>query len=208
MSDDGLGELYRRAVVRARAGDGEGCPSPDALRSVAERTGGEVKRLTLMEHVAGCSDCQRELALLGQVAGTRPAARRTLVPRVPVRWLAAAAAIVLAVVGGRALATRGPVAPVMRGDQPAVTLLAPAGSTQATPAPVFVWSSVERATRYEVEVLGPDAELVASAMVRDTVMAAPDDLEPGIRYRWRVTALRADGTRVESTLVGFELIRE
>ena len=205
MNDDALEKLFRRAMVQPRTGDGEACPSPEALRAVAERTAGERERLTLMEHVAGCADCRTELALLGQVVATRPAARRSLVP---VRWLAAAAVVALALLGGRALATRGRVAPVMRGDEPEVMLVAPTGSVQAVPAPLFVWRPVELATRYEVEVLGPDARPVGGAAVRDTVMMSPDGLAVGVRYRWRVTALRADGSRIESRLVGFDLVHE
>jgi hypothetical protein len=211
MNDDDLRSLYRRTMVRPRQAEGEACPPPEALRSVAEGEADEDARLTVLEHVAGCGDCQRELALLAHVADTR--ARRRAVPirvpgGVPMGWVAAAAVLVLAFIGGRALATRESAAPVMRGNAPSVTLVAPTGRLPAAPAPLFVWRSVEGATRYEVEVLGPGAEPVAVATVRDTVMPAPSDLEPGVRYRWRVTALRPDGTRLESALLGFDLVRE
>ncbi len=98
MNDDALGKLYRRAMVQPRAGDGEACPSPEALRAVAERTAGE--RGAPHPHGArgGLRGLPTELALLGQVVATRPAARRSLVPA---RWLAAAAVVALAVLGGR-----------------------------------------------------------------------------------------------------------
>lgn len=204
MNDDALGELFRETVVRART-DEEACPTPEALRTVVEHALGQEERLAVLAHVAGCSDCQADLALLGQVAGARPAARRSLVP---MGWLAAAAVVALAFLGGRALVTRTTAPPVMRGGEATVTLVQPSGSVTAEPAPRFVWRSVERAHRYEVEVLGPDAAAVALTTVRDTAMAAPDGLVAGVHYRWRVTALRADGTRVESRLVGFDLVHE
>ena len=204
MNDDDLGRLYIRAVIRP--GRDDGCPSPEALQAVAERMGREEERLAVLEHVAACADCQRELALLAQVAASRPRARRS---PVPVGWLAAAAVVVLAFAGVRALATRGREAPVMRGDEPAVTLVAPAGQVAAGPAGLlFVWHPVPGATRYQVEVLGPDEEPVATATVRDTVMAQPDGLRAGVGYRWHVIALRADGTRVDSPVVRFDLTRE
>ena len=204
MNDDEMGRLYRRAVVRPSGSDA--CPSPEALQAVAERAGPEEERLAVLEHVAACAGCQRELALLAQVAAGRPAARRS---PVPVRWLAAAAVVALAFAGVRSLATRGREAPVMRGDEPAVTLVAPVGQVAAGAAGLlFVWHPVPGATRYQVEVMGPDDELVATATVRDTVMAQPDGLQAGIGYRWRVTALRADGTRVDSPVVRFDLTRE
>jgi len=205
MTENELGELYRRTMVRPRGrGDG-GCPSAEALQGLAERTGPEAERLAVAEHVAGCSDCQRDLALLVQVGGTRRVARRSLVP---VAWLAAAATVVLAVAGARVLATRGGETPVMRGEGSPVTLVAPSGSVAAEPPPLFVWRRVEGAVRYEIEVLGADAALVATHTARDTMLQVRDGLRAGASYRWRVTAVRADGTRLESLLGRFELTRE
>jgi hypothetical protein len=204
MSDEKLGELYRRMLARPRPDGRGGCPSPDALRSVAEREADAEARLAIMEHVSGCADCQRELALLGQVADT---VRRPARP-VPAWWLAAAASVVLAVVGGRALLTRGGVEPVVRGDAPAVMLVAPSGAVRTGSAATLVWRAVPDALRYEVEVLGPEAELVQSATVRDTVVPLGGGLESGVEYRWRVTAVRRDGTRLESPLLPFTLTRD
>ncbi len=199
MSDEVLGELYRRMLARPRPDGRDECPSPDALRGVAEQEAGADLRLAIMEHVSGCADCQRELALLGQVADTVGRTRRPA----PLWWLAAAASAVLVVVGGRALLTGGGVEPVVRGEAPAVTLISPSGSVGTAAA--LVWRAIPDAARYEVEVLGPEAELVQSATVRDTVVPLGGGLEPGVEYRWRVTAVRRDGTRVESPLLPFTL---
>jgi len=202
MSDEVLGELYRRMLARPRPRGRDECPSPDALRSVAEREADAGERLAIMEHVSGCADCQRELALLGQVADTVRRPRRP----VPAWWLAAAASVALAVLGGRALLTREGVEPVVRGEGSSVTLVSPSGPVETATA--LVWRAVSDAARYEVEVLGPEAELVQSATVRDTVVPLGGGLDPGVAYRWRVTAVRRDGTRVESTLLPFTLARD
>jgi hypothetical protein len=205
MTENELGELYRRTMVLPPGGGDGACPDAEALRAVAERTGPEPQRLTTVEHAAACSDCQRDLALLAQVAGTRPVARRSLVP---VTWLAAAATVVLAVAGVRVFSTRGDEAPVMRGEEASVKLVAPLGRVSAESAPLFVWHEVEGAVRYEVEVLGADAAVVATHTARDTMLRLTDELRAGSSYRWRVTAVREDGTRVESLLGRFELTRE
>jgi len=202
MSDEVLGQLYRRMLARPRTFGREECPSPDVLRSVAEREADADARLAAMEHVSACADCQRELALLVRVADTAHRSRRPL----PTLWLAAAASVVLALLGGRALLTRVGVQPTVRGEAPAVTLVSPSGSVGTAAA--LVWRAVPDAARYEVEVLGPEAELVQSATVRDSVVRLGGGLQPGVEYRWRVTAVRRDGTRVESPLVPFTLTRD
>ncbi len=204
MSDEMLGELYRRMLARSRPSGRDDCPSPEALRAVAEREATAEERLGIMEHVSACADCQRELALLGQVADTVRRSRRPM----PAWWLAAAASVVLAFLGGRTLLTRNGEEPVVRGEAPRVTLVSPSGAVGAGSAAALVWRAVPNAARYEVEVLGPEAELVQSATVRDTVVPLGGGLEPGVEYRWRVTAVRGDGTRVESPLLPFTLTRD
>lgn len=204
MSDESLGDLYRRMIARPQPGGRRDCPAPDALRAVAESEAGREERLLVMEHVSGCRECQRELALLGQVADAH---RRAWRPT-PAWWLAAAASLVLAAFAGRSFLSRGGPEPVMRGAAATVTLVSPVGSVDAAGAGRLVWRSVADAGRYEVEVLGPAADPVQSLTVRDTLAPLTAALDPGVEYRWRVTAVRRDGTRLESPLTAFRLRRD
>jgi hypothetical protein len=201
MNEDVLKALCESTLARAADAPREECPEPDALRAIVEAVASEAERLETMDHVAGCPACQRELALLGQVATAKPRALR-----VAPAWMAAAAAtVVLAVFGLRAARERTPLAPVMRGNEATVTLLSPSGSVDRLAAGSLVWGAVAGATRYEVEVLDPDGALAYSATVRDTVAALSSQLASSVAYRWRVSAVRADGSRLESGVSSFTI---
>jgi len=199
MKDEELSSLYRRALEDADGVPGSECPSPERLQAVAEGEAAHGERLSVMDHVSRCLRCQRDLALLGQVAGTRPRSR----PSEGAMWLAAAATVVLAFVGLRVVGPWGGEAPVYRGDESIVTTVSPRGEVTAAAAGALVWRAVPDATRYEVEILTPDGEVVHVETVRDTTMGAPQQVTLPGSYRWRVTAVGADGTRTESALVSF-----
>jgi len=201
MKDKELSVLYGRMLERTNEEQGDDCPSPERLQAVAEGDADADERLSVMAHVAGCLPCQRDLALVAQVAATRPRSRRS----VPTTWLAAAATIVLAFVGLRALGPGEREPTVLRGDQPAVLTVSPAGGVTGAAAGRLVWRAVPGATRFEVEILTPQGELVYSGTVRDTVLVMPPEIAPSRPYRWHVTAVRADGTRTESAWVTFTI---
>jgi hypothetical protein len=201
MNDQALEGLYRKLLAHSRQGGRGACPAPEALRAVIERTLATDRRLDIMEHVAECLPCQRDLALLAQVAGTRPS-RGGIVTR---WWIAAAASVVMAVAGGRALSTRGRGDAVVRGETSAVELAAPVGEVARASAGDLVWHPVRGATRFEVEILDGTGAVVYTATTRDTTAPMPDVVRPEAQYRWRVSAVRRDGTRVESAVRSFTL---
>lgn len=201
MKDEDLAFLYRRTLVRSQAERGDDCPLPERLQAVAEGDADADERLAVMAHVAGCLPCQRDLGLLSQVAATRPRTRR----KYPVQWLAAAATVLLAFVGIRALGPDVPAPPILRGDPPALTTVSPVGTVTEAAAGSLVWRAMPGATRFEVELLTPGGVLVYSGTVRDTVLPIPPGIAPSAPYRWRVTAVRADGTRTASAWVSFTI---
>jgi hypothetical protein len=172
---------------------------------------GYPERASVLAHLAECDDCgarygevmdsqpaetirfEGDLRPAGMRAGQRTAA--------PVRFLsgggpwliglAAAAAIVLAV----GLWPRGS-APIevdstIRGGglQPIAPI------AQAASPIVFRWSSALSASRFRIEIRNATGETVASFESTATEAALPADvrLVVGASYRWRVTALDAQG---------------
>src|SRR2546423_4975143 len=81
------------AAARALAGELDEHPSYTMLEQVVDRTADGVTLEIVESHVAVCPQCQVELRDLLDLAGHPPA-------RSASRWLAAAAAIVIAVIAG------------------------------------------------------------------------------------------------------------
>src|SRR2546423_11467318 len=81
------------AAARALAGELDEHPSYTMLEQVVDRTADSVTLEIVESHVAVCPQCQVELRDLLDLAGHPPA-------RSASRWLAAAAAIVIAVIAG------------------------------------------------------------------------------------------------------------
>lgn len=197
MSDARLQELYQRALdargERARAS----CPSPEMLRALVAREGGESARLATLDHVMSCRECQREFELLRAMAAAAPVERRWRVP-VP---LALAASLLIAaaagVVGVRTLTRPGD--DVMRGGAEGVSLIAPSAGAPR----LLRWRAVPSAISYRVEVLTYSGTVVSGATTTDTVAAIPDSvsLSSGARYLWWVRARRADGTELRSPML-------
>ena len=201
MSDDELKELYGGLLARRARMPRDRCVPPEDLRAVAESAASADERLRVMEHVSGCPPCQRELALLGTVVSAAGSAERASWAR----WLVLAASVAAIALGARAFRGGEQSSPAMRVSEPVVRLVSPFGY-EALPVPApLVWRTFPGATRYEVEVLDLDGALIHAVVARDTTDFVPEGvgLGPGRAYQWRVTAVRADGARVESPVVPF-----
>ena len=88
------------AAARALAGELDEHPSYEMLEQVVDRTADDVTREIVESHLEVCPQCQAELRDLLELAGHQPARANT-------RWLAAAAAIVIALMAGGYWISRG-----------------------------------------------------------------------------------------------------
>jgi hypothetical protein len=210
--DPRLREAYAELIAARAPTNREACPSPDALLALVEREGNEDARLATLDHVMGCARCRADLDLLRaatdastQVAGgsasdemVSPARRGAR--RWPVRPLAVAAGIVVVIGVGVISRGAGDERPQLRGGAAPLTLLGPERASDG--GVLLRWRSVTDAPRYRVEVYAPSGTTVAEGIVSDTTFLVssatlagrPDTLS------WMVTALRADGGEVRSTL--------
>lgn len=200
MTDDQLRSHYKAALSAGGEAIRGVCPSPEALQSLADGTASESARLEVLDHAMSCSSCHRELALLHAVHAARPR-QVALLPR---QWLAAAGFLLL--LGGGAFLARGIMAPpendVTRGggvgaDQ-SVSVIAPlagaAGGIQA-----LVWHAVPGATRYSVEVLSADGQVLFARQTADTLTSMPALSAPPAA--WWVRATLVDGSERRSVMV-------
>ena len=102
------------------------------------------------------------------------------------------------------LARRTPEAPVYRADVPAISSLLDPGGSLPREAFVLRWSPLPAGTRYSLHVATPELQSIftrgglteAQAQVPASAL---EKLPAGAQVVWRVTALLADGRRVEST---------
>jgi hypothetical protein len=89
-----------------------------------------------------------------------------------------------------------------------VALVAPIGRVAAATTERLVWRAVPGApvVQFEVEVLDAAGALLYSTATADTAVSLPaGTLRVGQDYRWRVTATRADGTRLRSAAEAFRV---
>lgn len=200
LTDEGLRELYERALTERGVPERAGCVSPAAILALVRREGAEEQRLATLDHVLACAACRGEFELLraielaGEQAGVVSApARRSWANRGwrQVAPLALAASVLLAVGVGvwqRVGRHEGPE--VERGVPDAVTLVAPAADATASAPVSFVWRAVPGARRYQLEVLDAGGTPVYALSTGDTVVTLPDmrRLARGAEYRWWVRA--------------------
>jgi hypothetical protein len=200
MNDDRLRLAYERVVASRSPGSRAGCPAPEALFALAERTGNETERLATASHVATCMDCQRDLNLLRAVHATKPQALRRFTTN-------AAAAAILVVAGIPVLSRLGrqsPAGDVQRSGAD-IVLVAPKGDVRED-RPLFVWKPVASAEQYEVTVVGADGSIPLRQTTRDTTLAAPASLAAGADYVWTVMARLIDGGERRSEPVSFRVV--
>ena len=186
-----LQDRYAEALAR-RSPDRAGCPSPDELQRLADRSLGETDRLRLFDHVMACADCHREYAMLDAVEAGKP---RRAAPR-----LFALAATLLLAVGVSLLwrATR-PGGEVVRGDEFTVQLLAPdPGVVPANPR--FAWRGGSVGSTYRFEILQEGGVPLYGVLTTDTSLVLPDsvNLLPDVEYRWWVQVIELGRTQAAS----------
>jgi hypothetical protein len=204
VNDFELRALYDQ-LVAARATGRRECLSPETIMRMVSDEATEAERLDWADHVAACPDCRRELDLASAVAeaGTALVMGRRRTP-----YLALAASVLI-LIAGVAVWQSGVLsgdANVVRGARDGVTLVAPTGDVTAAASVVLQWRAVERATRYDIEVMAPGGSLVYGTGVTDTVTAVPGTfLKPGTEYHWRVVAELADGRRLSSAAKSFRV---
>jgi len=209
LSDEAL-----RALFASRPGAGEpspSCPLPETFFDATMGALPSAETLKLIEHSVSCASCSQAFRLARELAaelepaplplrlrdgisrdGISPALRKTLLA---ITGLAAAAALFLVV--------RPSPTPVYRAD---AVELASRLDTQPIPREQFVlrWSALAAGTRYSVNVATPDLNVLfargglmqAEVQVPASALAK---VPAGGQVVWRVTALLADGRRIEST---------
>ena len=194
MNDDELRRGYRAGMRDAPADDPI---TEEELLALVERRGDEATRLAILDRVMASETGRREFELLraaaGAARGMRPApARRWMIP-----LLAAAA---LALVAVTLTLTRRDPGPQFRGGNGEAVALAEPWDGAEVPGAAgtrFAWRPVPRATRYRVEVLDSERNVMFSAETADTE-AVTDRALPAGAYLWRVEALIRDGSLRQS----------
>ena len=194
------GQLRAQSVAAALTGQ---CLDELGIAELVEGTGDEVRRAPLLAHVAACAACRAAVAslsrLLAEPAVRSEAARIAVRPwRARGRRLAglggaalAAAAVLLLLVSGPWRTDR-PAAPDLR--ELTVTLsVPPAPVTPAGPVetrPLFVWTSVPRASRFHLTLFDARGSIVWETETADTSVVVPDSivLTAGAPYLWQVRA--------------------
>ena len=211
MTDDAeLRDAYRELITARVPSDRSDCPAPEALLAVVERTGDEAERLATIDHVMRCAACRRDFDLLRaaalsaeQVAADEPPALQVVrgggssARRFPLRSVAVAAGLVVAVGIGTLTWRPGRRQPLLRGDANTVLLLAP--EPRPDGSALLRWRTVPGAAAYRVEVFAPSGRTVAADTVRDSTFVFPaGKARPEEPLRWMVTALHGDGHEVHS----------
>lgn len=197
QSNDERLRLAYSASVEARAATGSH-PEPEALVAVVERSGSEVVRLEVLDHVMSCGVCRRELDLVRASLTAAGLPKQRTWFRSPSVGLMALAAMLLIVAGVRLFmaSTDIEAGPRLRGGSAVSTYPArwlPTGDAG------LAWRPVDDAASYRVEVIDEAGTAVADSTVRDTSFVLSDALVRNRRgLSWSVTATLGDGSSVPS----------
>jgi hypothetical protein len=189
----------REALASVR-GDGQ---SPVDAERIFDAVHGRLsveERQAIVEELLSNPDAAETWRLARELAVESPA--RVAPLRSSVRWLAAAAVVLLA--AGAAWRYAAPVSePVYRGSESrAVVSALPAEAVLPRTQPVLRWTGIEGA-RYRVRVLTPELELLeesaeSPALEHTVAPAALQRVPAGGRILWQVEARVPDGGTVVS----------
>jgi hypothetical protein len=179
-------------------------PSSEALAAHVDGALSGDERERVLNHLAECRRCRRDVEAAETIVPSRVPARRRWTTRA-VASISAIAAVALLVVRLRSpeadvesqMATR-----VSHPDVVApIDVITPADGTALAGAPVrLVWRSVGRDASYDVTVQDSVGRPVQTLTTPDTMVTIADEagLERGHAYYWSVDALRADGSSTRS----------
>ncbi len=209
--------LSERARVRSRVD--RGCPESEQLAGLATDDLPKATRDSLLGHVESCPDCATELAAAmaaselvagSSTASVVPFRRPVGIERSPARsrWLALAAAFVLAataVVTYRAF--EAPAAELRGGEPGAWAVTPPDGAELTAPPRTLEWPAAAEARGYSVELFDAAFTRLARAgdLARPRFELPPELLlPPGAVYFWRVEVAGANGSE-RSRVFSFRL---
>ena len=213
MTGRPLEEERLRAALAASIellGDGGACPDPDRLVASGRgdlAPGGDED---VILHIAACTACAAAWRIAREVAGDRVVEARTPARRTSpyVGWagLAAAAALILAAIGGSAVL----LYPDRSGEsayreQEGDSLRSLLSESEPLPRERFVlrWTGGPEGTLYDVLVTDERMSTLERGIGLERAelrvpAAALQSVEPGGRVFWQVSAHLTDGRRIES----------
>lgn len=190
--------------------------SDDAIALLAD---GDIPRIggADLAHVADCASCRARLVMLSQALDDDivKAELRSLGPRLsvnrssrlPLRFvggLAAAAAAAIVLLGPARERATGP----MHREAAITTTAAPrimSPTELSSPADSLRWTTLAQADLYRVRVWDSEGTLVWTADTRDTSIAIPADIRPGVQYLWELKARTGWDRWVASDLAALTL---
>jgi len=198
-------------LPRERA-PGEECPSPDTLWASARGELDPAENRRVIDHTGRCPSCAEDWRLArhmgrsldGRAGGGASLADERPRPSWPPRWLAAAAAVMVAVLGAGILLWQQPGRKPVYRDEPreAIEALVPEDQPLPRDAPTLRWAGPEGAT-YALVVTTMDAEiLVNEQRLTESEYTLPQSvvatLAPGAALLWHLKAMLPDGSRARS----------
>lgn len=165
------------------------------------------RRAAVGAHLAVCGECRSELVAASELVDSAPAK-----PRIPVRWLAGAAAVIaviaiLPLVRSRSAAPPANAQRATSRSTTSIQTIGPTSGAKVVPESLtFSWRPLPSVVTYHLFVTDSAGTPVYSLTTGDTIAETTDaHLSPGSRYYWYVDALAADGSSVTSAQVGFSV---
>jgi hypothetical protein len=198
LNDERLRLAYGRVLEDRTDRSRRSHPEPEALVSLAERSGSDAVRLEVLDHVMACDACRRELDLVRASLSAAGLPRQRSWFRSPSIGIMAIAASLLIVAGVRLLSTSADVetGPRLRGGSAVATYPVrwlPTGSAG------LAWRPTADAVSYRLEVIDEAGAALVDSTMRDTAFVLTDSLAKTQRtLSWTVSATLGDGSTVSS----------
>ena len=197
-NDERLRLAYGRVLEDRTDRSRRSHPEPEALVSLAERSGSEAVRLEVLDHVMACDACRRELDLVRASLSAAGLPRQRSWFRSPSIGIMAIAASLLIVAGVRLLSTSADVetGPRLRGGSAVATYPV---RWLPTGAAGLAWRPTADAVSYRLEVIDEAGAALVDSTMRDTAFVLTDSLAKTQRtLSWTVSATLGDGSTVSS----------